>query len=145
MSEWITIATFPMLMEAQLARGRLEGEGIECRIVNEHFMNIYPGCEAIVGGVRLVVAHADEEEALAILSTDAFSEDELAAIALEHPKPTEVISTAQRTSCPMCGHELSAGAGLINLLRRLWSGDVHGARPPSCPRCGHSWSGGARP
>ncbi|MDH3197804.1 MAG: DUF2007 domain-containing protein [Candidatus Krumholzibacteria bacterium] len=66
MSEgWVTIATFVEPTEAHLARTRLEAEGIPCVLTNEFLARVLPS--AAVGGVRLLVAPADQRRARDLL------------------------------------------------------------------------------
>ncbi|MBI1944797.1 MAG: DUF2007 domain-containing protein [Deltaproteobacteria bacterium] len=57
------VATFDSLIEAELARGRLEAEGIAARIADGNIV----GLGLSLGGVRLIVAVSDLGAARAAL------------------------------------------------------------------------------
>ena len=61
---WSTVAQFTNAITAQIARGRLEAEGIETFIVGENFMWSYSHA---VGTVRLQVPSAQKDDAIAVL------------------------------------------------------------------------------
>ncbi|MFN3202593.1 MAG: DUF2007 domain-containing protein [Bradymonadia bacterium] len=146
MSDWITIATFQLPIEAHMARGRLEAEGITCRIVDEHLLGLYPGCAAVLGGVRLTVATTDEARALATLEMDAIPADELEAIALEAPGPRGSTAKPKQPRCPACGTEQTPHGGVFERIRRWLSGTpAHDEGPWTCRACGAQWSDDPRP
>ncbi len=60
----VTIATYESSVQANLARGRLEAEGIEALLLDENVHRMFGG---VYGRVRLAVAPEDVEEAEAIL------------------------------------------------------------------------------
>jgi hypothetical protein len=62
---WVTIATFVEPTEAHLARTRLEADGIRCVLTNEFLARVLPS--TAVGGVRLLVAPADQRRARDLL------------------------------------------------------------------------------
>lgn len=67
------VAAFDSLMEAELARGRLEAEGIAARIADGNMA----GIGLALGGVKLVVAESDVGAARALLfAPSAIVEDE---------------------------------------------------------------------
>lgn len=65
----MTVAAFSQPVEAHLARGRLECEGIECFIADEHIVGIDWLYSAAVGGVKLKVRREERERAVALLET----------------------------------------------------------------------------
>ncbi len=71
MADFIKVATFPMLPDAQIALGRLAAEGIEATLADSYLTQALPGTILSVG---LLVAPEDEAAALRILATD-FSTD----------------------------------------------------------------------
>ena len=81
----VTIATFLSLSEAQLAKGALEAEGIDCFLADENIAGVY---SAVIGGIRLQVSAEDETRARQVLPPD---EAEIDAA----PSKQEV--------CPKCG------------------------------------------
>ena len=85
-----TVAAFDTLMEAELARGRLESEGIGARIIDGNTVGIAQHLSSALGGVKLAVAESDFPAARAILfAPSALVEDEPApAPEAEPPLPT---------------------------------------------------------
>ncbi len=71
MADFIKIATFPMLPDAQIALGRLAAEGIEATLADSYLSQALPGTVISVG---LLVAPEDETAALRVLATD-YSDD----------------------------------------------------------------------
>ena len=60
----VTVASFSTALHAHLARLRVEAEGIQCFIADEHIVGAFG---AAVGGVKLQVEADDAERATAIL------------------------------------------------------------------------------
>ncbi len=67
---WTTIARYALTYEAHLARARLESEGIEVLIADEHTMALQSLYADALGGARLQVRDEDVERARAILDED---------------------------------------------------------------------------
>jgi hypothetical protein len=67
MPELITIATFHNETEFLLARTRLESAGIQCFVQGENMFRMAGWHSHILGGIKLQVAEADAQDALAIL------------------------------------------------------------------------------
>jgi hypothetical protein len=55
----MTVATFDILMEAELARGYLESEGIRCFLADAEMVNTAWYMSGAMGGIKLQVAKAD--------------------------------------------------------------------------------------
>jgi hypothetical protein len=55
----MTVATFDVLMEAELARGYLENQGIRCYLADAELVNTAWYLSAAMGGIKLQVAKAD--------------------------------------------------------------------------------------
>ena len=129
----ITIATFSEVIDTQLAKRKLESDGIECFIVDEHILSIdwlYPNC---VGDVKLQVNEANVGRAIEILHKTDSMED----VVTENDKP----------HCPNCNssdvydvhYEKFLGRspfvlGLLLViplpfLKRKWE----------CRKCGYRW------
>ena len=66
------VAEFTYEYEAEIAKGRLESEGIECVIMNA--VSPYPGITMGRHGVQLMVNDYDLESARTILATEVSSE-----------------------------------------------------------------------
>ncbi len=67
-----TVAEFTFEYEAEIAKGRLESEGIEAVIVNVN--TPYPGLQLGKHGIELKVHDYDLESAQMILDTEVSSE-----------------------------------------------------------------------
>lgn len=74
---FITIAKFPYSTEAQIAKGRLEADGIDVFLRDNLTIDTDPLVSQAIGGVKLKVLAKDEEKARAILkSIKAYSIDD---------------------------------------------------------------------
>jgi hypothetical protein len=88
----VTLLTFATAWEAQLARARLEAEGIEAMVVDEHVARLYGGIGHVVGGIKLRVWEGDASRAAAVLEA-------------RRPLPEIYLVTdedAGRPRCPGC-------------------------------------------
>lgn len=114
LERFVTVATYVLPWEAQLAKARLASEGVAAVIADENAAGIY-GANAI-GGIKLRVREEDAGRATALLSTD-------------RPLPTLYLVTeedAQRARCPSCRSEDVVSEGWF---RPRWS----------CGACGAKW------
>lgn len=66
-----TVAVFQYSAEAQIIKGRLESEGINSFLVDNHTIDTDPLVSNAIGGVKLKVQKEDEEKARQVL--DAIS------------------------------------------------------------------------
>ncbi len=66
-NDLVTIATFTSTVDAELAKSRLESEGIAAMLGNELASGMMPFLGAGLGGVSLQVAQHDAERAREIL------------------------------------------------------------------------------
>jgi hypothetical protein len=66
--EWTTLATFANTAEAELARERLENEGVQAVVVEGITGGVLPFMGATMGGVRLQVQERDLNKAKEILA-----------------------------------------------------------------------------
>ena len=64
------IARFDTMPEAHIAMGRLEAEGIEAWLADEHLVQTDWLYSIAVGGIKLQVNAEDAQRALEILNTD---------------------------------------------------------------------------
>lgn len=67
--DFITVATFPDLPEAELAKERLTLEGVDAFVRHSATVGTMPFLTGSEGGIHVQVAPADEERARAILGT----------------------------------------------------------------------------
>ncbi|HHF2920456.1 DUF2007 domain-containing protein [Vibrio sp. VGrn 2] len=88
----IVVARFSFPHEAHIARASLDSVGIESYIADEHTVNTQWLYSNAIGGVRLMVAESDAEDAKQILSSD-FSESLENELAVDEGKDV----------CPNCG------------------------------------------
>jgi hypothetical protein len=65
----VTIATFPDVPEAELAKERLQLEGIDAYVFAENTAGIMPYLNPATGGIRLQVEASDAERAKEILGS----------------------------------------------------------------------------
>ncbi|MGY5820738.1 putative signal transducing protein [Vibrio chemaguriensis] len=88
----IVVTRFSFPHEAHIARASLDSIGIESYIADEHTVNTQWLYSNAMGGVRLMVAKSDAEDAKQILSSD-FSESLENELAVDEGKDV----------CPNCG------------------------------------------
>ncbi|HHF0553481.1 putative signal transducing protein [Vibrio diabolicus] len=88
----IVVARFSFPHEAHIARASLDSVEIESHIADEHTVNTQWLYSNAIGGVRLMVAESDAEDAKQILSSD-FSESLENELAVDEGKDV----------CPNCG------------------------------------------
>ena len=99
----VTIARYRDLSEGIVARAALESAGIECFLRDENFVRLDWGYSNCIGGMRLQVDVADEEEAMRLL---------------KQATPEEIDVPGQppfaKPICPRCGsdREIAYDAGL---------------------------------
>lgn len=67
--EFIPIFSYDNYLFAHIAMGRLEEEGINCWLRDEHTITINPILSNAVGGIKLMVATPQAERAASILRT----------------------------------------------------------------------------
>ena len=73
----ITIASFDHTLDANLAKTRLEAEGIDCVLTDEHITSMNWFWVPAIGGVRLQVRESDAGRALEILEGETDDGDEV--------------------------------------------------------------------
>ena len=64
---FVLVATFWGVVEAKMAAGLLASEGIAARLADDGIVSIHPLLANAVGGVRVLVASDDAEEAATLL------------------------------------------------------------------------------
>jgi hypothetical protein len=65
----VTIASFPDVAEAQLAKERLESEGIRAFVIDAQTAGVLPFLTPASGGVRVQVAPQDQQRAREVLGS----------------------------------------------------------------------------
>ncbi|WP_126457041.1 putative signal transducing protein [Sulfuriflexus mobilis] len=73
-SESVIVARFDSMPEAHIAMGRLQAEGIEAWLADEHLVQTDWLYSIAVGGIKLQVRPEQTQRALEILNTDYSSE-----------------------------------------------------------------------
>ena len=63
----VTIAVFNASFNAHLVQGRLQADGLECYIQDEHSVQINPMYNVALGGIKLQVKDTDVQPAVAML------------------------------------------------------------------------------
>lgn len=131
MGELVTIARFTVGVEAHLAKGRLEAEGIPAFIADEHMASLDFVYSSIIGGVRLRVRKVDAERAIELLNSELAEEG--ATGDGEYASPgygTEAEEHADR--CPVCNSTEVGPDGMLAALNPFSSAY-------ECRRCLHKW------
>lgn len=90
-----TLLTVTYPHELAVIQARLEAEGIEFDVKNEHITQMNPFYSNAVGGVKLQVKEIDFQRAEAILKEDLSTETEESSI--------ESIPDSNAIKCPSCG------------------------------------------
>ena len=131
-NEFVVIHTFAGFTEAHLARVRLDAEGIESRLADEHLATVNPLLTGALGGVKLLVRAGELEDARGVIDEWQTAEDE------RHE--------AAESRCPRCGSEDIGRAPVRNtailLLIILSLGGIVWLfffRRHRCYDCGHAW------
>ncbi len=127
---FVTIAAFSQSIDAYVVKTRLEDEGIECFLADEHLVSINWLLSDAVGGVRLKVWKEDAERALEIINSESVVEGggdgeyggDYGAGADDHDE----------VRCPVCNSTDVGPAGLLAALNPFSSSY-------ECRRCSHKW------
>lgn len=135
----VTVGTFLTPWQALLARARLEAEGIDVVIADEHLIRMDWFIAGAVGGVKVQVWEEDVERASEILRSEAPLPD-LFLVRDDEPFRAE-------PRCPSC---LSSNLDYERWSRRIFFGSLVlfgfplpvPARRWRCARCGERWKEG---
>jgi hypothetical protein len=138
MNTLVTVARFTGPIEAHLAKGRLETEGIPTFIAHEHHIWAIWMYSDALGGIKLMVPHDKAEEARTILASHINGEYEAAL--------KEVFPDVVEDKCPTCGSTQfeRTAAGTQLLLAILTLGFIGIIFPLTkdnrrCLNCGTKW------
>ena len=96
----ITVATYNHSMEAHLARTKLESEGIEAYVADEHMVSINPAYNIPFGGVKLKIKNTDLNKAISVLGFDNLLEYKDSAGDLNE-KSSKIVMV----KCSNCGED----------------------------------------
>lgn len=132
--QWITVATYSEPVEAQLARTKLESEGITCVVSDEYLVRANWLLSNAVGGVKLRVPSWDEAHARDLLR----SRPRLVADGAD-PGGDDIICPSCRSddvyfsrfSRRVAGVSWLAFGFIVPWLDRRWL----------CKQCGYKWKG----
>ena len=94
----ITIANFIEPFQADLARAKLESEGIKCFLAGENFVATYWLLSNADRGIKLQVRESEAERALEILSHEE-------GASVQETSGVSVTSEAADLRCPKCSSE----------------------------------------
>lgn len=128
----VTVGTFTSPVEAHLAKGRLQVEGIQAIVLNEHHISVNWPMSQALGGVKVQVPAEQLEAAKKVLEALARG---------EYAEPD-----ALETKCPICGsNNIKARFSLPKLLFLIVSLGLSAIFPIRrekliCRRCAHKWS-----
>lgn len=131
--DMITIAHYTNPLEAHIARGRLESEGIEAFVADENIVWANWLLSDAIGGVQLRVAMEDSVRARRIL-------DEVADPEEYESKP---VAAGSFSRCPGCGSTTLGTSTLLSRLAFLSIALVNFPLPftrqlKHCRQCGHT-------
>jgi DNA-directed RNA polymerase subunit RPC12/RpoP len=123
--------TFDNPVDAYLLKTKLESEGIQCYLENEHMSSLYPVSNPVVGGIRLKIYEEDLDRAFSIYESQE-----------QGKNPYE----GAPIKCPQCGSiriinaEVypNALAAIFHLVKNLFTMNksLHKRR---CKKCNHEF------
>ncbi|QEG21506.1 putative signal transducing protein [Mariniblastus fucicola] len=136
----VKVATYDDPIIAHLSRNRLETAGITAFLDGEHHIAMDWMIANAVGGVKLLVAADDAEQAAQILSESLSSEN----VSPTGPDRTDKLE--REDCCPACGsgdtHRERLHRKLIFLSILLLGVPLpFVSRKIACSSCGHRWNG----
>ncbi len=136
----VTLRSYRDPIAAELAKNRLESEGIRAAIFDDHLVAIQWLYSRAVGGVKVKVDEADLARASEVLGEDRSGDLQQVPEGAAPPGESEV--------CPACAsvelhrssaqRRFAAWSLLTGLPLAFWSGKF------VCEACGHSWKPEAR-
>ena len=135
--ELATIARFRDPATAHFHRARLELEGVDAFVADEHLVNLGSFYSSAIGGVKLIVRKSDVERAVAVLQEGAKAAE---------PSVGEETESSRALSCPAC-NSLDVRRGAPTLLATLAAAFFLGIpllfrrRGWRCNSCGQRWNG----
>ncbi len=133
----ITIAKFSETFEANIVKGRLEEEGIECLLQNELIVNTIWMSSDAVGGIKLKVNPSDVQRAKEILNLD-----------MDFDEAEEFIPNGSEEGnafiCPVCGSKSVIETVRPKLLQFLIGllfavSAKSESQKYNCTSCRHKW------
>lgn len=133
--DWVTVASFRDLAEAEMARVTVDAEGIRCYLADAEVIRLDWTLSMALGGIKLRVPAADRERALERLHRTSTAQ-ELRLVG----------DDTSEESCPACGgtavtvEERGRRFSLVATLLGLPL--LFRATATRCGACGHRWRQG---
>ena len=129
-NRFVTIASFPKVYEAHLAKLRLVAEGIPAYLLDEHLISLHWFYSEALGGVKVQVPKEHGELAKKIIFTD--HREEL----------SEMFEMEPPILCLKCGNESTLfplGEPWVAVLTWMWVGIpfIIWLNKRKCNHCGH--------
>ena len=118
--EFVQIAVFDNYMDAHIAMGQLEESGVRCWLKDENTLATNPMWNQALGGIKLMVAEEDLEDAKTLL--------------------VQYKDAREKITCPACG---STNVELVTTPKKAsnWFfallGSVGAEKVYHCFNCGH--------
>ncbi|MFH1049364.1 MAG: DUF2007 domain-containing protein [bacterium] len=79
--KFVVLKSCSDVIEANIIKGHLESEGIQCFIANEHISNLLPSMNTMKGeGPQIMVMESDYERAMELIAEQFNTEDEYSEI-----------------------------------------------------------------
>ena len=132
--QYEVVAEFTGFLEAQLAAGRLEAEGIEAVVENRGALGTPTLNPGRLGGVTVLVRSEDAEVARVLL--DVLEED------YEPEVPEEFLDDAEHLKCPECGStekKFQAERPVMKVLPKTSRSPKETGHRWVCKNCRHIW------
>ena len=140
---FVTIATYPEPLEANLIRSKLLSEEIECILLDENIISVQPFYSNAIGGIKLQVHEDDAERAMQIIE-DA-NKPALHLVYKTKKDNSNKPLENNKPACPECNsnniyfERLSNGELVLCIIflglpLLFLKGRYH------CYNCGHKWN-----
>lgn len=114
MNTWETLITFTYPIEAHMAKGLLESDGIKTMIQDEMTVQVDNFYSNAIGGVKLLVKAEDQEKGITILKEGGYILED--GNKTEEPSVVYLYKSNDKTNCPFCHSENIMKNKDINIL-----------------------------
>ena len=138
MAKLITITSFTNYLEAHIAKGRLEAEGIKTFLADKHYISMVWYLSDALGGIRIQVLEKDQDKAQKIISAHLNGEYE--------EELNQEFSSIESNSCPKCHSDnfKSQYSTILTLFLIFSLGSLGFIFPirksnHTCHRCEYQW------
>ncbi len=149
MENWPTIISFPYPLEAHLAKGYLESNGIEILLKDELTTQVISYLPSAIGGVKLLVRESDYEQGIQLLKEGGY----LIEADSEPESKIETVlfdKTTDQKICPFCKSanivkDRQVGAiaailfAILNLFLMMGTSSPRFKSAFKCFDCGKEW------